>query len=136
MNHKSIATDLREEDNMSPLVKFILMFADKLGDLDQICDSMTSALQRTELQELYVDTLVQELHTTIQLPSECTDLRCNCWKIVPITKRFLDAYNDARSHRRHFMELKEQATTYINNLKQDDSAQGHPPSPTPGTEKG
>ena len=104
----------------SPLTKFILMFSDKMDVLDSICNEMSRIIGEIDARELELEAMFDDLYRRSQQTPSCPSLRCNCWTLAPVTKRFLDIFKDMRIHKGEFRALRERACLYIDELKDED----------------
>ena len=101
----------------SPLTNFILMFSDKMHILDDICTEMSGIVSEIEQKEQELDAMMEDVYKRTQQYPRCPSLRCSCWTLAPITKRFLDKFSNMRAQKERFKALKDHASSYIDELK-------------------
>ena len=97
----------------SPLTNFILMFSDKMHILDDICTEMSGIVSEIEQKEQELDAMFEDVYKRTQQYPRCPSLRCSCWTLAPITKRFLDKFSNMRTQKERFRALKDHASSYI-----------------------
>ena len=111
----------------SPLTNFVLMFSDKMHILDDICTEMSGIVCEIEQKEQEFDEMLENVCKRTQKYPRCPSLRCSCWTLAPITKRFLDKFQNMRAHKTRFKSLKDHASSYIDELKEEDSENTNEP---------
>ena len=111
----------------SPLTNFILMFSDRMHVLDDICTEMSEIVSEIEQKERELDEMFDDVYKRTQQYPRCPSLRCSCWTLAPVTKRFLDKFQNMRAQKTRFKSLKDHASSYIDELKEKDSENTNEP---------
>ena len=103
------------------------MFSDKMHILDDICTEMSGIVSEIEQKEQELDAMLEDVYKRTQQYPRCPSLRCSCWTLAPITKRFLDKFSNMRAQKERFKALKDHASSYIDELKDKETENTNEP---------
>ena len=104
----------------SPLTDFIVVFSDKMHILDQICVDMTKIVDDIDSKEQELEAIYDDLYRRASQSPRCPSLKCGCWTVAPLTKRFLNKFREMREQKNRFRSLKEKAYSFIDGFKETD----------------